>query len=72
MKENQVAKRVKRVYLAPRIEVYPVETESPMLANSPVSGGHHDAEDDEVLNAKQFCLDDNEGIWQNDNSMRED
>ncbi len=69
MNKKQVTKRV---YLVPHVEVYTVSIERPMLANSPVSGGHNDAEDDGELNAKQFRFDDEDGIWQNNHNLWED
>lgn len=59
MDKKQVTKRA---YLAPRIEVCPVRIKNPLLAGS-VSGNHHDAEDDETLNAKPGFLDDGEDSW---------
>lgn len=49
MKENQVSKRV---YVKPEIEVVIVRTDCHLLDAS-VSGGHHSADDDETLNAKE-------------------
>lgn len=61
MNRNQVTKRA---YLAPKAEVIHVASEIPMLANSPVLGGHNDAVDDEELNAKQNSLfEDEEDTW---------
>jgi len=69
MNKNQVTKRA---YIAPLIEVCTVKIESPMLANSPIGGGHHDAEDDEPLDAKQFHFDEEDGIWQNSHNLWDD
>ena len=49
-----------------------MNNESPLLANSPVTGGHNDAVDDETLNAKEFNFDDDYGIWQDSNEQLED
>ena len=58
MNKNQFTKRA---YLAPKAEVIHVVSENPMLASSPVLGGHHDAEDDgEELNSKQNSFFDDE------------
>lgn len=65
-------KVTKRVYLTPFIEVCNMNNESPLLANSPVTGGHNDAVDDETLNAKEFNFDDDYGIWQDSNEQLED
>lgn len=65
-------KVTKRVYLTPFIEVCNMNNESPLLANSPVTGGHNDAVDDEALNAKEFNFDDDYGIWQDSNEQLED
>lgn len=65
-------KVTKRVYLTPFIEVCNMNNESPLLANSPVTGGHNDAGDDETLNAKEFNFDDDYGIWQDSNEQQED
>lgn len=65
-------KVTKRVYLTPFIEVCNMNNESPLLANSPVTGGHNDAVDDEILNAKEFNFDDDYGIWQDSNEQLED
>lgn len=69
MNKKQVTKRA---YLAPCIEVCPVSIERPMLANSPVSGGHNDVEDDEELNAKKFHFDDEDVFGQNSHNLWED
>jgi len=42
------------------------------VANSPVTGGHNDAVDDETLNAKEFNFDDDYDIWQDSNEQLED
>lgn len=55
-------KVTKRAYFTPCIEMCSMKNESPILANSPVTGGHHDAEDDGVLNAKEFHFDSNNEI----------
>lgn len=65
-------KVTKRVYLTPFIEVCNMNNESPLLANSPVTGGHNDVVDDETLNAKEFNFDDDYGIWQDSNEQLED
>ena len=57
MNRNQVTKRA---YLAPKAEVIQVVSEIPMLASSPVSGGHNEAGDDEEFNAKQNSFFDDE------------
>lgn len=62
----------KRTYLAPCVKVCPVSIESSILAASPVSGGHKDAEDDEELSAKQFYFDEEERLGQNGHSLWED
>lgn len=69
MKKNQVARQA---YIVPRIEVCNVKIESLILADSPVGGGHHDAEDDEVLHSKQFYLDEENEAWQNSKNLRKD
>lgn len=65
-------KVTKRVYLTPFIEVCNMNNESPLLANSPVSGGHNDAGDDGYLNAKEFNFDDDYDIWQDSEGQMED
>ena len=65
-------KVTKRVYLTPFIEVCNMNNESPLLANSPVTGGHNDPVDDETLNSKEFNLDDDYDIWQDSNEQLED
>ncbi|WP_304062837.1 hypothetical protein [Hoylesella loescheii] len=65
-------KVTKQVYLTPFIEVCNMNNESPLLANSPVAGGHNDAGDDEILNAKEFSFDDDYDIWQVSNEQLED
>lgn len=69
MNKNQVTKRA---YIAPLIEVCAVKIESPMLVNSPVGGGHNDAEDEGPLEAKQFHFDEEDGIWQNSHNLWDD
>ncbi|MDY2633414.1 MAG: hypothetical protein SOV83_02330 [Prevotella sp.] len=49
MKKN---KYQKWVYVKPEVRVVIVETDCHLLETS-VSGGHHSADDDEVLNAKK-------------------
>ena len=65
-------KVTKRVYLTPFIDVCNMNNVSPLLANSPVSGGHNDAVDDETLNAKEFNFDDDYDIWQDSEGQLED
>lgn len=69
MKRTQVTKRV---YIAPHTKVVTVKNESPILANSPISGGHNDAEDDETLHAKQFNFDDEVGFGKNSSNLWEE
>ena len=49
-----------------------MRNESPLLANSPIGGGHNDAGDDEVLNARQSHFDDEYDIWQVSNDQLDD
>lgn len=65
-------KITKRVYLIPSIEVCNMRNESPLLANSPIGGGHNDAGDDEVLNARQSHFDDEYDTWQVSNDQLDD
>ena len=41
-------KVTKQVYLTPFIEVCNMNNESPLLANSPVAGGHKDAGEERI------------------------
>ncbi len=53
---------VKRVYVKPEMELIFVESAAQILEGS-LSGAHHDAEDDETMNAKPGFFDDEDDSW---------
>lgn len=71
MNRNQLGKKSKRVYMKPETEIIKVEEKYSLLDTS-ISGGHHSAEDDEILNAKGMNFSEEEDRFPTDKNMWKD